>query len=215
MSRLLARARRIATSRTTLGILAGSLTVLLALAAVQETPLAPWIARPLELPDTSGPAQAIVVLGAGVSRGCTPDFHSVRRTVHAARLFRQGRAPVILFTGGRPPHRSCAIADAMAGLARELGVPAESILVERVSSTTWENAVEASKILGPRGIRKVLLISDSLHMRRGEACLRRFGFDVLRDAVPTEIAYYDGADLMKDAIHEYVGFWYYRLRGRI
>jgi uncharacterized SAM-binding protein YcdF (DUF218 family) len=215
VSRILSRARAVAASRTAGGVVAGALTVLLAWAITAYTPLPQLIAKPLVLQDTPGAADAIVVLGAGVDPACAPDLHSMRRTIHAARLFKKGKAPLVLFTGGTPPGRSCAIADVMAGFARELGVPPESILVERASSTTWENAVEASKILGPRGIRKVLLVSDSLHMRRGEACMRRFGFDVLRDAVPTVDAYYDGVDLLKDALHEYVGWWYYRLRGRI
>jgi uncharacterized SAM-binding protein YcdF (DUF218 family) len=214
VSRFLSRLLSLSKSRTARAFLSGVLAVLLAWALVSHTPLPELIANPLVLPNTAGTADAIVVLGAGVDRACAPDFHSMRRTIHAARPFKKGKAPLVLFTGGTPPNRSCAIADVMAGLARELGVPQENILVERASSTTWENAVEASKILGPRGIRKVLLVSDSLHMRRGEACIRRFGFDVLRDAVPTVDAYYDGVDLLKDALHEYVGWWYYRLRGR-
>ncbi len=215
MSRFPSRARAIAASRTARGFVAGALSVVLAWALVAYSPLPHLVARPLVLPDTPGTAEAIVVLGAGVDKACAPDFHSMRRTILASRVFEEGRAPVILFTGGQPKDRRCAIADVMAGLARQLGVPSESILVERSSRTTWENAEEASKILRPRGVRKVLLVSDSLHLRRGQACMRSFGFEVLRASVPTVDAYYDGADLLKDALHEYVGYWYYRLRGRI
>ncbi len=200
-------------SRSIWAFLAGVLVMVIAWEVLSRTPLALLIGKPLVLPNDAGAADAIVVLGAGVSRGCEPDFHSMRRTIHAVRAFKKGRAPLVLFTGGKVPDRSCAIADVMAGLARELGVPPESILVDRASTTTWENAVEASRILGPRGIRKVLLVSDAIHMRRGEACMRRCGFEVLRDAIPAVDSYHDGPDLLNDTLHEYVGWWYYRLRG--
>ncbi len=215
MSRIASRLLSLSKSRATRAYLAGVATMVLAWAAVGHTPLPRLVARPLVRPDTPGAAEAIVVLGAGADEACAPDFHSMRRTMLAARLFKEGRAPIVLFTGGQPPDRACVISDVMAKFARELGVPAQDILVERVSSTTWENAVEAAKILRPRGVRKILLVSDSLHLRRGEACMRRNGFDVLRASVPTVEAYYDGHDLLKDALHEYVGWWYYELRGRL
>ncbi len=209
------RVRGIAASRTARGFVTGALTVVLLWALAAHTPLPRLVAWPLVLPDTAGNAEAIVVLGAGVDEACAPDFHSMRRTILASRAFKEGRAPVVLFTGGKPEERTCAISDVRAGLARELGVPAGDILVERTSSTTWENAIEASKVLRPRGVRKVLLVSDSLHLRRGEACMRRVGFEVLRASVPSVDAYYDGIDMLHDALHEHVGWWYYKLRGWI
>jgi uncharacterized SAM-binding protein YcdF (DUF218 family) len=208
------RFRSFLASRATAAFVAGGLVVIFAQALVQYTSLPSLLVRPLLLPDTPGPSEAIVVLGAGINQTCLPNFHSVRRTTFAARFFKEGRAPIVLFTGGVTSGGPCAVADVMAGLARDMGVPAGAILIERSSGTTWENATEASKILRERGIRRILLVTDSLHMRRGEACFRRLGFEVGRASVPTADAYCDGLDLLTDALHELGGLWYYRLRGR-
>jgi uncharacterized SAM-binding protein YcdF (DUF218 family) len=211
---LVTRLRSLLTSRVSAAFVAGGLAVVLAQALVLHTGVSKALVRPLVVPDTSGPFDAIVVLGAGVNEACSPNFHAFRRTAFAAGLFKRGRAPIVLFTGGVTSRVSCPTADVMAGLARDLGVPADAILVERASRNTWENATETSKILEPRGIRRVLLVTDSLHMRRGEACFRRMGFEVGRASVPMTDAYSDGLDMLKDALHEYVGWWYYRIRGR-
>ena len=71
--------------------------------AINSTTLADWLVTPLQRPDTTGPAEAIVVLGAGAYEPCGLNLASVRRTELAVRLFRSGRAPSVIFTGGPNP----------------------------------------------------------------------------------------------------------------
>ena len=103
------------------GIVAGVALVIAAGMFINTTAVADWIVAPLLLPDTSGPTEAIVVLGAGVIGDCVPNNHGLRRVLLAVREWRQQPSAVLLFSGGTGT--SCRVAEAMARVAREAGVP--------------------------------------------------------------------------------------------
>ena len=78
-----------------LGLLCGVLSVAAGHWLIDRTPFADWLIGPLLIDDTGGRADAIVALGAGVVRDCIPNNYAVHRTLLAARLWREGRAPTI------------------------------------------------------------------------------------------------------------------------
>ncbi len=192
----------------------GALAALAIEAVLRFTPLADRIAVPILRPDTEGPAEVAVVLGAGVDATCAPNLFAIRRTHLAARWYRQGRVPMLLFTGG-PSSGSgnCTVARAMADLAEELGVPSSAVLLEESASSTWENARNSSRLLRARGVRRVLLVTDCLHMRRAEIFFRAFGFETERSSVPALQLYSDNLGLLRAALHEWLGLLYHRLGG--
>ena len=85
-------------------------------------------------------ADAIVVLGGAVG-GAEPPRITVDlsdagdRVLHAARLFRAGKAPVVLISGGAIPWLGSEIpgAESLQSLLEEWGVPEVSIISEAVS----------------------------------------------------------------------------------
>lgn len=170
---------------------------------------------PLLLSDTSGPADVIVVPAAGVTAACTSNVNSLHRVLLAARLFEQHRAPLLLFSGGTPSGMSCAVADVMATLARRLGVPAERILVETASRSTWENAEASTPLLQAHGARTILLVTDRLHMWRTQASFERFGFHIERTAVPVYDGHHNNVEMLYMGMREAVAIRYYRALGRI
>ena len=120
------------------------------------------------------PAAAIVVLGRG---GADTDGvltnRSLRRTLYGIDLFRQGLAPIVVFSG------SAAEIAARARLARGLGVPRERVLVAPAARTTREEAVALTELLELRDRRRVLLVVDPIDMPRARATLERAGLAVL------------------------------------
>src|SRR4051794_24151351 len=86
--------------------------------------IADAVVRPLLRTDTVGDAEAIVAVGRTAKLSCALDAGSVASAKLAAELFRQGQAPLVIFTGGRRARQSCTAAAAMADLARREGVPA-------------------------------------------------------------------------------------------
>ncbi len=181
---------------------------------LQSTVIPDWIVTPLQREDTSGNADAIVVLGADAWEPCGPSLSSVRRTFKGVDLLREDRAPLLVFTGGvTEASRGIPVAGVMGDLARRLGVPDVSIFEEKESRNTWENAQLARQLLRPRGVRRVLIVTDSIHMRRAEACFLRAGFEVERASVPQVCVSSSNLAMLRSALHEYVGWLVYRKRG--
>lgn len=75
-------------------------------------------------------------------------------------------------------------AEARARLAASLGVPRAAILTEGRQPTTRAEASQMGVVLRRLGVRRLLLVTDVLHMRRARALFERAGLAVR--AVPTD-----------------------------
>jgi len=180
------------------------------------TPVSIWLMAPLT-PSASlpGKAPAAVVLGAGVEIDDTPTENSARRVVRAVQLYHQGLVPRVLFSTGNRSPGGVSEAAAMARFAETLGVPREAILLEEGSRTTWENALYSARILRDRGIGRIILVTDPLHMRRSRETFAAQGLTVApvpsRDAAKLWGAV-GGWMYFQRGVHEYIGIAFYRLR---
>jgi len=121
--------------------------------------------------DSPGTYDEIVVLGCGVWSGGQASPALVRRTHHAVELWRAGKAPRIVFTGGVGDHPPSE-AEAAADIARGLGVPASAMVLEQASTSTEENARFAAEQLGRD--RRVLVVTDSYHVFRSQRVFERY-----------------------------------------
>ncbi len=224
-------------SKTHLGLLATAVILLIALGCPTTSN---WLVRSLEnqYPDKgiagAPAAQAIVVLGGSLnmpselhpSSGIT---NSSDRMLMALRLYRAGKASLLVLSGGDSPllekSRKKHEADEMRDLLEEWGVPASAILDENGSINTHENALFTHQLLQQRGIERILLVTSALHMPRAAATFRKVGFDV--SAIPAdfrtgwekEIPISDwipasgASENSREALHEWLGLWVYRVRG--
>ncbi|HET9032087.1 MAG TPA: YdcF family protein [Dokdonella sp.] len=174
-------------------------------------------------------ADAIVVLGGGVSRNSWGiDLKpAADRVWFGARLYRAGRAPLVLLSGGclEELGYDWPEAPAMATFLHDLGVPESAMLLESESRTTRENALYSEKLLRARGINRVLLVTSALHMPRALATFRKLGIDAI--PAPTDfeaeapsgnwlmrwLPDTDSLDFSSRAMKEYLGMWVYRIRG--
>jgi uncharacterized SAM-binding protein YcdF (DUF218 family)/lysophospholipase L1-like esterase len=193
------------------GLLCGVGLVLVGRWAINESTIPDRLVGPLLLGDSAAPADAIVVLGGGVIGDCVPNLNSMRRTVRAARLFRDGRAPLLVITGGQAGGL-CPVADGMREFARELGVPADRIVVERQARSTWENGELTAPLLRERQVHRILLVTDRLHMRRASGVFVRHGFSVERAAVPVYEGHPDNVSMLEAGLREAAALAYYRFR---
>jgi uncharacterized SAM-binding protein YcdF (DUF218 family) len=155
----------------------GLVGLLLFLAAA-FTPLPSLLARHLAVAAAPGPADAVVVLGAGVTEDGILGGASLRRAVTGILLARQGLAPLLVLLGpsfgGSPPE-----AKVRERLARDLGVDPGRILTVQDAWTTREEAEKSRALLAPRGARRILLVTDSQHLVRAIPLFARQGFEVL------------------------------------
>ena len=157
-------------------ILGAICVVLFLIVALTPVPnvLYAWMAVPSRLE----PAQAIVVLGSSVNEDGILEDESLRRAIQGILLYRKGLSPRILFTGYTLPGGP-AEAQVRGALARQLGMPDEAVLVETRARTTREEAALAAAMLQGQGIRRILLVTDEIHLVRAQRLFARAGFEVL------------------------------------
>ena len=111
-----------------------------------------------------GATCAVLVLGYPSYDGGAP--HPVQRSrveagVAALRAFGCDR----LVVSGGAAHNASVEADAMAAIARELGVGDDQIVRERAARNTWENVAFSLPLLADEDV--LYVASEALHARRG------------------------------------------------
>lgn len=174
---------------------------------------------------------ALVVLAGGIKRqppNGTPTILgtlSLDRLICGVTLFKEGRAPVLVLSGGIGDafHKNPPEADEMRNLAIRLGVPPSALISETGSRTTGESAVEVRRAL-PR-LRRILLVTSAFHLPRAMAMFRKQGFEQVTpvpcgyELPSTDFGWKDfipstyGFRLVTYAVHEYVGIAVFRLWG--
>jgi uncharacterized SAM-binding protein YcdF (DUF218 family) len=195
---------------------------------------------PEELPQ----AEAIVVLGGG-----TDPIEYPRRTVeinsagdrmfYAAQLYKEGKAPDILLSGGTITFqgvKESTPAEDMERVMEMLGIPKPAIWLESKSRNTYENAVFCQKILKEKGVRRIILVTSAMHMPRALGLFRHQGLDVIPAPADFTITQAGWEHLMEPSfetqiinlfpnasnlslttrvLKEYFGLLYYKVRGLV
>ena len=114
----------------------------------------------LALADSGTPADAIVVLG-GESLGFP-------RVQHALTLYRAGRAPVVVFSGGilRDTGLACSSARLSQEAALQIGLPFAAAMFAPEAQSTYDEAVNLGALAAKNGWHSLLLVTDRFHTRR-------------------------------------------------
>ena len=134
-------------------------------------------------------ADAIVVLGGGRYEGwmrrdvVDPDELKSSRLAAGARAWLAGRAPLIILSGGSNGGRHSE-AQIMALAIAKTGVPASALLLEEQSVNTSDNARLTAALAREHDVRKVLLVTSTVHMPRASLLFRNAGIDVVPVPVP-------------------------------
>jgi len=134
--------------------------------------------------DGARKSQAIIVLGAAQYNGRpSPVFKA--RLDHAADLYHDGIAPMIVVTGGKLPGDEFTEAGAGADYLHTLGIPDDAILRETTSRNSWESLRASARFLKARGITRVVLVSDPFHSLRIRLIAEEIGFDAVTSPTQT------------------------------
>jgi len=152
-------------------------------------------------------ADAAVVLGAAVwTTEVSPVFKE--RINHAIILYRKGQVRKLIFTGGQGNPGEPTESSAARDYALQSGVPASAILIEEKSHNTYENILYAKQLADTHGIKKVLIVSDPLHMKRAMAMATDAG--LAADPSPTPSTRYQGlksqVGLLAHETYYYIGY---------
>ncbi len=129
-------------------------------------------------------ADAAIVLGAEVW-GNEPSPVFRERINHAINLYKNRDIRIIIFTGGLGAGKELSEADVGKRYAITNGVKEDNILTETKSRTTRQNLLNAKAITDSKQFRKVLIVSDPLHMKRATLMARDLGIDAYPSPTPT------------------------------
>ena len=171
----------------------------------------------------------VVVLGGGLASdlrlpltGQLSDGAQLR-LIEGIRICRQLPGAKLLVSGGAV-FNSLPEADAMAGLAVQLGVPAANIVAEPRSLNTEQ---QAAIIRGIVGGDSLALVTSAAHMPRSMALFLKAGMQplpapanyLLKNAGAFNPAWLfpgsGGFGLTETAFHEYLGLAWAKIRGKI
>lgn len=180
-----------------------------------------------------GPIAGIILLGGyedgriTAARGTLTLNEAGERLTEAAvlahrlptlRLIVSGGAGVIL---REDREATGEIADFLA----TIGVARERIVLEKRSTTTYENAVYTRDLIKPQPDQRWILVTSAAHMPRAVGTFRKLGFDII--AWPADFRTKDSGDVMRafgsvpaglrrldDAAQEWVGLLAYFAAGR-
>jgi len=133
--------------------------------------------------DQRQPVDAIVVLGAAQYNG-RPSPVLRARLDHALGLYREGLASLVVVTGG--VGRGDTMSEALVGARylRTHGIPEASVAAAGEGRTTQTSMTAVAAWLRPRGIKRILLVSDPFHMFRLRLEARRTSLEAFTS--PTE-----------------------------
>lgn len=189
----------------------------------------PWPQMPVEgLPKSD----AVLVLGGAFNTGNGQFLYpttggSVDRYWHAARIYRAGRVPRVILSGGRLPHRTSGLTEAGAGaiFLADMGVPREAMILEDRALSTRGHMEELGPLLAEHGINSLLVVTSASHMRRSLATLSDLDVVIVPAATGYTAFEEPGFRLRRllpsvgalsrstRALHEHLGLFYYRIRG--
>lgn len=131
--------------------------------------------------DEDAPADLAVVLGNHVSADGALSGRLQRRLDRALALYRQGKVPTIVVSGGRDPG-SPFEAEVMKRYLVEQGVPADAVVEDRGGQNTYLTARFTAGYMQQHGLRSVIAVSQYYHISRSKLALRRFGAAEVRGA---------------------------------
>ena len=135
--------------------------------------------------DQAAPADAIIVLGAAAYDAVpSPVFKA--RIEHGLDLFGEGLAQTLIFTGGYGGGGArFAESQVARRYAMRSGVPESAILIESTSQTTYQNLLEARRLMQEHGLHRAIVVSDPLHMARALRLCRTLGIDAVGSPTPS------------------------------
>lgn len=156
---------------------------LLLLATLWLAGVAAWIVY-VGNRDQARAADAIVVLGAA-AYDTRPSPVFTERIRHGIDLYERGYAGTLVFTGGYGDGARFSESQVARTFALRAGVPEDAILIETLSRTTHQNLARTRDLLSDHGLRRVIVVSDPLHMARALRLARGEGIEALGSATPT------------------------------
>jgi uncharacterized SAM-binding protein YcdF (DUF218 family) len=116
-----------------------------------------------------GKADAIVAISGGDTSA---------RTESAIQLYKNGWAPIVIFSGAAQDQSGPSNAEAMRSQAINEGVPKDAIHIDEYARSTEQNAQNADPLFHELNISNIILTTSPYHQRRASLEFNRYDKDV-------------------------------------
>ena len=189
----------------------------------------PYLPVPLDQVPSGG---CIIVLGGVLGAPLPPrvdiEFNdSIDRLYKTAQLYRAGKAPYVIVTGGNQPWSESGTVEAelIRDVLMEWGVPKDAIFLEGSSRNTRENALYSKNIIDAISCQSPLLVTSAAHMPRAVSAFGSVGVRVTPvstdvrvagKALPAVMDFLPDAGALamtSDALREWIGQKVYAMQG--
>lgn len=190
---------------------AATLVLALAVGAVAFSAITVW--REAHHDDASDieRVDAIVVLGAAQYDG-TPSPVFAGRLDHAALLFDQDRADLVIVLGANRPGDRTTEAEAGRTYLVERGMPSGALVALPAGTTSYTGLRAAARAMRDRGLESAFLVSDPWHNARIERMSADLGIEGHASATWTSAARTEETRL-SGYMRETFAYLYYRVAG--
>lgn len=185
----------------------------------------PWLRDALSMPliDHWDPIKAdvIIVLGAGTRKHGDPlPPQAKQRVLEGVALYTQGYATHMIISGGLDKNTGYVEADEMKAYAVTQGVPADAIIAERQSTSTWENTTYSLAIMREHQWSVPLVVTSPYHTWRACRMFEKQSQNIT-SCVPAPFgllpatSIYERLTDTRSVIREYGAIVLARLQGRL
>ena len=177
----------------------------------------------------------IIVLGGGTGSGKVAKDRNEyslgegsERIIKGIEFIRKKTQGTVIFTGfsGALIHEGLSEAEIIEKLIEALNVDSTNIIFEKRSRNTFENASYTSEIINELQIKKWGVVTSASHMKRAIEAFQFQSSEISFDPIPvdfqTKNSIYWGPGNMQSSlnfwriyIHETIGYWVYKLTGRL
>lgn len=121
-------------------------------------------------------SEVILVLGARGYINGTYNPCLAARVDHAVALYKEKYAPKLLVSGGMDKEDGVNEAETMKKIAMEKGIPAADILMEKQSTSTYENFLLSRRILEDAHLKTVIIVTEPFHTPRASLIAQKLGY---------------------------------------
>jgi uncharacterized SAM-binding protein YcdF (DUF218 family) len=173
----------------------------------------------------------VVVLGAGyypsigLREHAEPSGLAYARVFGAVKAFKNSGADALAFCEGWRDQANESGAEVMKAFAMELGVTEDKIITEDRSQNTMENCTKLKTLLIPKKHRIIGLVTSASHMPRSQNVFRKVFSEDEIVPIPVAYRYTPEENILKrmipsarelqnstEAIHEWIGMFWYKIR---
>jgi uncharacterized SAM-binding protein YcdF (DUF218 family) len=183
--------------------------------------------QPLLVPPQAPPVSRIVVLAGyaeehpGLPITSNVSLQTIGNMSEGLRLYRLIPGSKLIMSGGVARRGEKPVAAMMADFLQQMGVPAADLIVEGASQTTYENFLETRKLVGTQPF---ILVAAACDLRRAAAVAKKLGMNsipapacicTLQHPRKFGLPSLENLSRIQWAFHEYLGYAWYRVLGRV